>query len=213
MIRILGAYLQRSQIDCRRLSKGSGYTILQLEDGAGWSEVRDVGINKERRVELEQGFRAYPVHVLIENSVSASPDEARQHLVSKAKTRREIEQVWMNQRAIVPAGRVARRSDDFTAVRRREVRGLVIPIYERSEKFIAKTVSKGEFGSRSPGVHGIEGVSRLEVMDHVGSCVKRIVYVSEHQIRQAKPETGGDRSGFIKKSLRCFYVEEIVGPP
>ena len=73
-------------------------------------------------------FRAYPVHVLIENSISASPDEARQHLVSKAKTRREIAQVWMNQRAIIPTGRVARRSDNFPAIGRREVRGLVTPI-------------------------------------------------------------------------------------
>src|SRR5580700_10266693 len=151
--------------------------------------------------------------MLIKDSVTTAPDESRHHLVRKTKARSEIDQVRMNQRTIVPTACIARGGDKAPTVGGRKVRGLVIPIHQWSEKFVPQTVSKGEFRSRLPSVHGIEGVSGLKIMNDVGCREKYDIRVSQQQIGKADIEATGDNSVLDHQTLRGFYVEEIVGPP
>src|SRR5580698_314603 len=115
-------------------------------------------------------------------------------------------------RLAIPSGRIARRGDKLSAVQRRKVRGVVIPIDQWSEKFVSEAVGEGEFRICLPSIHGIEGMSRCEIMHDVGRCENYQVRVAEKQIGQRIRKTAGDNSGFQDQALRSFDIEKIVAP-
>src|SRR5438552_2746413 len=129
LVRILGTELELRQIESRPHDRSQWEAILQLKDSVRPTLVQ-LHVKKERRVQLDQAFRSNAVAMLIENSITAAPDEAIRQLVSKTQTRCKIVPVGMNQRTVKPTGGVTCGRHDSPAVGRRKVCSIVFPLHD-----------------------------------------------------------------------------------
>ena len=181
MVRVLGAELDIRQIESLSVDRTQGEAVLQLKYRIGSGPIQ-LNVQKERRVQLKQALRANTVAVLIKIAVTAPQHNAIRHLVREPETGSEIVEVRVNQSTVKPPGSVACGGYDSAAIGGREVCGLVIPVPDWREQFITQTVGQREFRCRLPGVHGIERVTGLEVVNHQRRCEVHAVDVPEQEI-------------------------------